>query len=806
MSFQDLRIALRTLLRNPAYLAVALLTLTLGIGANAAVFSLVDGVLLSPLDYPEAQRLVDIREVNGRGHAMNVAWHNFTDWRAAATRFEGLAAYTNGGPSTVLGAGDALRVGVAGVSEGFFRTLGVAPEAGRTLLADDHHRGSDPVVVVSDGFWRRSLGARPDLGRTPLTVDGHRVHVVGVMPAGFARPEAVEIWFPLELDQQGDSRTAHNYRVVGRLKPGATLPQARAELDAITQRFGDEPGVRDQEGFEDYFPQGVAVVSLQESIVGDMRRPLWILLGASLLVLLVACTNLASTTLARGTAREHEYAVRHALGAGRARMVSAIGAEVLVLAGLGVLGGLVLALAGLRILPLLAPAGLPRLGDVHLNGGVVGFAVLLAVLAAAGAGLPPALRISRKAAWALRSGARGGMDARRQRIWKWLVGGEMALALMLLIGSGLLLKSFLTVLQVEPGFRTRGLLTATVDPPSSKYGDNAAKRLYYDALLERLRALPGVADVGLVEAAPMTGVSNGLVDVEGGPKPTASGDYQLVTPGYFHTLGIPLLRGRVFNDRDDENAGQVVIVNRAFAALAWPGENPVGKRMSGGGMDDYWNKNVYATVVGVVGDIRQRDLTAPPRPTYYFALRQRPFRSWSMTAVLRPVAGRPVALVEPVRNAIHSLDSDVPVRFATMQQRVGRALASRRFIMLVILAFAGVALALAAVGVYGVVAYAVERRRREIGIRLALGAEPRAVRRALQREYLIAGGLGALVGVAGALILTRVMGSLLFQVRPSDPLTFGTVVVLLGAVAWLASFIPSQRSTRVDPLETMRAE
>lgn len=304
----------------------------------------------------------------------------------------------------------------------------------------------------------------------------------------------------------------------------------------------------------------------------------------------------------------------------------------------------------------------------------------------------------------------------------------------------------------------------------------------------------------------MTGVSNGLVDVEGGPKPTASGDYQLVTPGYFHTLGIPLLRGRVFNDRDDENAGQVVIVNRAFAALAWPGENPVGKRMSGGGMDDYWNKNVYATVVGVVGDIRQRDLTATPRPTYYFALRQRPFRSWSMTAVLRPVAGRPVALVEPVRNAIHSLDSDVPVRFATMQQRVGRALASRRFIMLVILAFAGVALALAAVGVYGVVAYAVERRRREIGIRLALGAEPRAVRRALQREYLIAGGLGALVGVAGALILTRVMGSLLFQVRPSDPLTFGTVVVLLGAVAWLASFIPSQRSTRVDPLETMRAE
>ncbi|HET6681428.1 MAG TPA: FtsX-like permease family protein, partial [Gemmatimonadaceae bacterium] len=547
----------------------------------------------------------------------------------------------------------------------------------------------------------------------------------------------------------------------------------------------------------------VHVSSLHEATVGDMRRPLSIMLGASLLLLLVACTNLTSTTLARGTMRQREYAVRHALGAGRGRLMRLPLIEAMLLAVTGAAAGFALGAVALRLLPAIAPAELPRLSNVRLDPAAALFTLALAMLSAAVAGLWPGLRASKSAADSLRGGGRTGSGHRSSRVWKLLIGAEVALALLLLVGSGLLLRSFWSVLQVEPGFRMHGLLTATIDPPPSRYATANARRSYFETVQNGLRELPGVDEVGLVSAAPMEGIANGLLQVRGGPADDMTADYQIAGDGYFEAMGIPLQGGRTFTMRDREGSAPVAVVNRAFAERAWPGEDPVGNEVSSGGMED---STRWATVVGVVGDVVQRDLTRAARPTVYFTYRQRPFRTWSMTAILRPLNGDAAGLTAPVRAAIAALDPDVPAQYATIEQRVQDTLTTRRFMVLVILAFSALALLLASVGVYGVVSYAVERRRREIGIRLALGAPASSVRRAVQRDYLVAAGWGALAGTVGALALSRVMATLLFGVAPTDPLTFVAVIVLLIATAWVASFIPALRTTRVDPLETMRTE
>lgn len=804
---RDLRFAFRTLGRSPGYTIVGLLTLVIGIGASTAVFSVVNGILLRPLPFPEPDRLVSVREVSSSGFEMDAAWRNFLDYRQRARTMETLVALGRGGRSTVLGAGEPLRLGVAPVSSGFFRMLGVQPVHGRGFTAEDHRPGAEPVIVISEGLWRSHLGRRP-VEKIRLGVGGFDTRVVGVMPRGFDFPGDVDVWYPLELDAQSDDRTAHNWTVLGRMRPGVTVDATDRELDAITAAFlEEEPGIASEPWFEDYFPIEVKVETLQEATVGSTRRSLLILLGASLLVLLVACTNLASTTLARGTARTREYAVRQALGVGRSGLVRQLFVESLVLSLAGALMGVALAAVIGRLLPVLAPAGIPRVESVGLDARVVGFAVGVAVLTAVLFGLLPALRLTERGlANPLRGGARSGAGRAGQRVWWSMVVAEMALAVTLLVGSGLLLRSFWQVLDVDPGFRTEGLLTATLNPPASTYGEAEARRLYYEAVEGEIAALPGVELMGLVGQPPLSGASNGLVDVRGGPAPAVTGDYQLVTPGYFAAMGIPLLRGRLFERGDLPDGQHVVVVNRAFAELAWPGENPVGKEMTAGGMDSYWNQDRWAAVVGVVGDVRQRNLERPPAPTYYFPLRQRPSRSWSMTAVIRPAAGAPNGLIAPVRGAVRGLDADVPVTFATIEERVSTTLDARRFTMGVLGVFALAALALAFIGVYGVVSYAVERRTREIGIRLALGAQARSVRRLVQRDYLAAGAVGAVLGVGLSLALGRVLESLLFGVEPTDTATFVGVLAVLATAVWLASFIPSLRSTRVDPLVSMRAE
>jgi predicted permease len=804
----DVRFAIRSLRRNPAYTLTALITLIIGIGANVAVFSVVRGVLLSPLPFPQPDALVAVREEKGSGGHMAVAWRNFIDWRERQRAFEAIAAYSRGGPSTVLGLGQPVRVGVSGVSLGFFETLRASPARGRTMLPEEHQFGGPPAVVVSDAFWRTWLGSDPAFTERTLEVGGFLVNVVGVMPPGFDFPAGVDIWAAIELNQQSESRTAHNFNVVGRLAPGTSIDRADADLDAITAAFlTEDPGAASADGFEDFYPQGVFTEPLLESLVGDTRRPLLILFGASFLVLLVACTNLASAMLARGTNREREYALRRSLGAGRAQLLRHVLTESFVLSLAGAAMGVGLAAVFLDILPALAPAGIPRIDQVRMDATVLGAALLVSIFTALLFGLLPALRVSEGSYGStLRTGGRGGHGRARLRIWNALIAIEVGLALTLLVGSGLLLRSFWTVLSVEPGFHTEGVLTATVNPPTSRYPDGAARLLFLDAVLREIESVPAVAQYGLIGAPPMTSVPNGLVGIRDAAQTVVTGEYQLASAGYFDAMGIPLIGGRLFDERDNADAPHVVVVNAAFAAAAWPGDDAIGKQMTGGGMDDFWDQERWATVIGVVGDIRQSDLTRDPLPTFYFPYSQRPFRTWSMTMTARPATGAAAALAPAFRDAVRRVDPDVPVTFATIESRMADSLTPRRFTMVVLGFFAGAALILACVGIWGVVAYAVARRTREIGIRMALGADAGSVQRLVQSRYLAAAAVGGVGGLVLAFAVTRVMRSLLYEVEPNDPLTVAAVIVTLAVATWFASLVPSRRATRVSPMETMRAD
>ncbi|MDX1394015.1 MAG: ABC transporter permease [Gemmatimonadota bacterium] len=805
---QDFRFAARVLRKNPGYAIVAILTLALGIGANTAVFSLVNGVLLRPLPYEDPGRLVRVHELSGSGQQMQVAWRNFVDWRERSGSFTSLVAHTGGGQTTVLGTGSPIRTGAAAVSEGFLRALGVTPVAGRDLLAEEHRVGADPATIVSNRFWRTYLGADPQLESHRIEVGGFDARIVGVAPPGFDYPTGADIWYPIELSEQTESRTAHNYRVIGRLGEGTSRASAKQELDVITDRFLEEdPTAADDSSFESFFPRSVRVEELQSSLVGDSRRPLLILLGASTLLLLVACTNLASTGMARGARRRQELAVRQALGAGGRRLTRLLFAEALTLTVVGTALGLALASAIVRVVPLLAPDALPAFATFELDPRVLVFTIVIAGLTAVLFGLAPAMRSSRGLlAPAITGAGRGGGSRARTPLWRFLIASEVALSIVLMIGCGLLVRSFVRILQVEPGFQTRDILLATFNPPTSRYPTLEERGAYYERLLGELDVIPGVEAVGYISVAPMGGISNGIIDVEGGPAPAVTGDYQLASAETFAALGIPLIQGRLFDGTERPETGHVAIVSRAFADEAWPGDDPIGKRITSGGMDNYWNQEKWATVVGVVGDIRQRDLTRAPALTYYFPYSQRPFRSWGMTAVIRPEGAIRPDLGPTVREIARSVDSDVPVTLATIEDRVATVVAERRFTLLILAGFAGLALLLAAIGIYGVVAYAVALRTREIGIRIALGARPSAVRTLVQRDTLSDIVIGGAAGILMALALTRVMQSLLFEVSPTDPLTFIGVVVALGAVGWLAAWVPARRSTRIDPVRTMREE
>jgi predicted permease len=479
----------------------------------------------------------------------------------------------------------------------------------------------------------------------------------------------------------------------------------------------------------------------------------------------------------------------------------------MVLSVAGAALGVGLAALVLRVLPALAPAGIPRIDNVRLDGTVLVAALVVTLVTALLFGFLPALRVSEGGfASTLRTGGRAGHGRGRLRVWNALIAVEVGLALMLLVGSGLLLRSFWTVLRVEPGFRTANVLTATVNPPTSRYPDGASRRTFLAEVMREIESVPVLASAGLIASPPMTSVPNGLVGVRESAVAGVTGEYQIASAGYFETMGVPLVRGRLFDERDHADAPHVVVVSSAFAEAAWPGEDPIGKQMTGGGMDDFWDQDRWATVIGVVGDVRQSDLTLDPYPTFYFPWRQRPFRTWSMTIAARSTQGSAAALAPAFRDALRRVDPDVPVTFATIESRLSSSLTPRRFTMIVLAFFAAAALLLACVGIWGVVAYAVARRTREIGIRMALGADAGSVRRLVQGGYLVSAGVGALAGLVLSFALTRVLASLLYEVKPNDPLTVGAVIVTLAAAAWLASFFPSRRTTSVSPMETMRSD
>ncbi|HSG49058.1 MAG TPA: ABC transporter permease [Longimicrobiales bacterium] len=800
--WQDLRYGVRALLAAREYALVAGLTLALGIGANTAIFSVVDGVLLEPLPYPQAERIVWLSEQNTRGGRMAVAWGNFVDWRAETTSFAGLAAYGNGS-TTVLGLDQPRTAMVSSVSEDFWQVFQAAPLRGRLTVPGDHEEGAASVAVVSDAFWRNALGGG-SLDGVTLEIRGSRAQVVGVATPGFDFPGTTEVWTAVRRGSQSLSRSSHNWDVVGRLAEGVTLPRAAAEVEALTlslvAQSSDDP---------DFLAAGIFAMTLQDRLVGSSRRALFLLMGAAGLVLLVACTNLVSTLLARGEARARELAVRASLGASRNRIVRQLLTENLLLGLAGGVAGIGVAHLVVRGLKTLGPSSVPRLDQVALDGSVLVFTAGIAVLTVFLVGLLPARRLTRgHVGEALRAGSRGNAGHRRAGLWRLLVGGEVALALVLLAGSGLVVRSFRMLLAQDAGFQGDDVTTLTLSLSQVKYPEAADHADWHVRYTREVRAQPGVAAAGIMSTLPLQGfLPNARMELDGDLEKTAVGGYVLADAGAFQALDIPLLRGRLFNDGDGPDDAHVAVVSQSFADAYWPGQDPIGKSVTGGGMDELWDQGVFSEVVGVVGDVRFRDLASEPVPTVYFHYPQRPGRlRWGAQMVVEAAAGDAPGLTALLRTSLARMDPDVPPRIVPMAERMRDSLAPQRFTLVLLGGFAALSLILAAAGIYGVVSYQVARRRREMGIRIALGGEPAAVGAMVVRQSLGVVGAGLLAGGVGVFLAGGVLRSLLFGVEPTDPVALAAAGGLLAAAAFVASWVPARRGTRVDPMITMRAE
>ncbi len=798
---QDLVGGMRLLRKSPLFTAAAILTLAIGVGANAAVFSLLNTVILQPLGYPEADRLVSVTVLTERGPS-TMPWATSLEVRAGSAAFAALASYGSS-RVTVLGASEPLRATVAPVSVDFFRVFSARAEKGRLPDAGEHAEGANPVAVVSHAFWRDQLGAPASLAGIRLRLS--RVHdVIGVMPADFDFPAATQIWTPLELERQAMSHTAHNWNVIGRLSPGFTSATAQREVSLLIERLRTVYA-------PDFEATAAGVQPLQDVLTADLRTPLYLLFAASFVLLLAACTNLASAQLARGAARMGELAVRSALGASRLRLVRQLLTESIVLALFGAGAGLLVARALLLGFAVSAPAGL-RVGDASLDGWVLGFALVVAFATALGFGLFPALRLSSaQTNQVLREGGRGTASRRSMRVWHGLVAFEVALAVMLLAGSQALVRSFAQVMRTDPGFQPEHIATAAVNLPSLPDGDASARvSQFHESVLARLRLVRDVQSAGFVNRLPLEGGGpGGSLEIEGrlhdprGPF-NAVADYRVVGGDYFEAMGIPLLDGRTLTAGDDASAPRVVVVDETFAREQWPGQSALGRRLRPFGMDGI--EEPWFTVVGVVGSVRASSLVAPPRATYYFDHRQRPaFRTASVSYAVR-ARDDAVALRGVLQREIRAAHAEVAVESSTMAGTLSEVVATRRFMMLLLSAFALMALGLAVVGIYSVVAFTAARRTREIGIRLALGASPPDVLRLIVHTAmhgvvpgLIAGGLLAVAG-------TRTLRSLLYGVSPSDPLGLLLAVGALAVLGVMAAIIPARRATRVDPLTAMRTE
>ncbi len=794
---QDLRYAARSLRKNPGFSTVAVLTLALGIGATVAIFSVVDATVLRPLPFTDPARLLRVWETTPDGDDFSISELNYVDFREQNRSFVEMAAYKQAMVS-LTGDGEPERLEAMAVTHTLFPLLGATPALGRTFLPDEDQPGGDNrVAVLSHELWQRRFGGDPAVIGQTVTLDGESFAVTGVMRPGFDFPGA-ELWIPLAPGTNRD-RGDHWLGAIGRLAPGASIERARADLGGISRRMGEQ--------HPHLAGWGVRLATFPAWLVDpQFRRTAYVLFGAVGFLLLMACANLANLLFARGTTRRAEIAVRSALGAGRARVVRQLLTESVLLALLGATVGLLGAFWAVQALQALEPASIPRLGEVGIDGRVLAFTLGVSLLTSLVFGLAPAMRASSTdLSEALRQGGRGGTPGRHRRVRDALVVSQVALAMVLLVGAGLLIRSFLELRSIDPGFDAERVLAVSLELPQTGYAEPWRRGVFYRDVIDRLETLPGVTAVGATMIDPFGGW-NLMNDVTPAERAAETGSswymqagWRAATPGFFRAMNIPLLSGRLFSEDDPWDGPRVTVITQSLARQLWPDEDAVGKRLFWGGTD-----GEPFTVVGVAGDYRDVQLEADPPPIMFIPHDQLPMPG--MTLMIRTAAD-PAGIAGAVRLQIRAMDPNLPIpEIRPLERNLAGAVAGPRFRTLLLGFFAAVALLLAAVGIYGVMAFSVSRRTRELGLRLALGARPEAVLNMVMRRGVVLALLGITLGAAGAFALTRFLDSLLYDTAPTDLATFAAVSLLLATAALLASYIPARRAMRVDPMVALRSE
>ena len=805
--FQDMRFGLRMLLKKPSFTLIAVFTIALGIGANTAIFSVVNAVLLRPLPYRTPERIVAIQELNKEGKRVQVTPANFLDWRAQNTVFEHLAALLTRG-SNLSGDNGAERIDLAVASANFFDVFGAQAQHGRLFLPEDEQAGHAPIVVIGHALWQRRYGGDPGIVGQAITLDGTSYTVAGIAPEGFQYPDKTQAWLPPvrlapAINPTMDVTQVRGFgflSAVALLKPDVALQQAKDEMEGITARLREQYPQTNNKRFN-------RVVSLHEHLVGDTSTILWLLLGAVCFVLLIACANVANLMLVRATARQKEIAIRTALGASRLRIVRQLLTESVMIAVAGGGFGLLLAWNGVDMLTQLLPKDFPRLQDIGLDLKVLAFTILVSVITGVVFGFAPAWQVSRTDVHvSLKENARGSAGGARNRLRNLFVIAEIALSLVLLVGAGLLFRTFLQLQSVDSGFNSQRALTVRLSPSGTNFREDPQFITYYKQVEERVRAIPAVEAVGAINTLPLEKGPTFGFRIEGRPElpidQWPGANYRNVTPDYFRAMSIPILEGRPFEERDDASHPLVAVINQAAADTNFPGESAVGRRINFGSTNN--NQPVWFEIVGVVGNVRSIELREEPDSEIYLSSLQDVFSG--MSFVIRTKI-EPAGLAAAVREAVQDVDRAQPAAsIRTMENIVSESVTQPRFNLTLLGIFGAIALVLSAAGIYGVTSYAVNQRTHEIGIRLAVGASERDVLGLMMKQGIKPALIGLVIGLGAAFALTRLMKTLLFGVSATDPLTFAALAVTLLSVAMLACYFPARRATKVDPMIALRYE